>query len=73
MVAKHTRLVRGMPGVKDAVVDAVEELHLKSTAGSMMDPRQAANNLVGLAQASSLGQSPSFAHLPPLALLLTLV
>ncbi len=44
-------------GVKDTVVDAVEELYLKAATGSFMDPRQAAHNLVGLAQGSSLGQS----------------
>ena len=45
-------------GVKDAVVDAVEELYLKcSSGGSSMDPRQAGQNLVGLAQGSSLGAS----------------
>ena len=43
-------------GVKDAVVDAVEELYLKATSGgSTMDPRQAAQNLVSLTQGSSLG------------------
>lgn len=44
-------------GVKDAVVDAVEELYLKCSSGSAMDPRQAGQNLVGLAQGSSLGAS----------------
>ena len=47
-----------MPGVKDAVVDAVEELYLKAAADGFADPRQAAQNLVALAQGSSLGQSP---------------
>lgn len=46
-----------MAGVKDAVVDAVEELYLKAAAGGVLDPRQAAHNLVALAQGSSLGQS----------------
>lgn len=46
-----------LAGVKDAVVDAVEELYLKAAAGGILDPRQAAQNLVALAQGSSLGQS----------------
>ena len=51
-------------GVKDAVVDAVEELYLKSSSGvASMDPRQAAQNLVGLAQGSSLGVLDA-AHAP---------
>lgn len=45
-----------LAGMKDAVVDAVEELYLKATSGgSTMDPRQAAQNLVSLTQGSSLG------------------
>lgn len=45
-------------GVKDAVVDAVEELYLKASTGGVADPRQEAQNLVALAQGSSLGQPP---------------
>lgn len=45
-----------LTGVKDAVVDAVEELYLKAATGGAADPRQAAQNLVTLAQGSSLGQ-----------------
>ena len=49
-----------LAGVKDAVVDAVEELYLKApSGGSTMDPRQAAQNLVGLTQGSSLGTAPT--------------
>ena len=52
-------------GVKDAVVNAVEELYLKDTTGNFMDPRKAAENLVALAQGSSLGEPFSaFANLP---------
>ncbi|KAL0043109.1 hypothetical protein WJX79_009421 [Trebouxia sp. C0005] len=42
-------------GVKDAVVDAVEELYLKAATG-FLDPRQAAMNMVSLAQGSTLGE-----------------
>ena len=42
--------------MKDAVVNAVEELYLKDTTGSFMDPRRAAENLVSLAGGSSLGK-----------------
>ncbi|KAL0030248.1 hypothetical protein WJX77_005012 [Trebouxia sp. C0004] len=45
----------GEQGVKDAVVDAVEELYLKATTG-FLDPHQAALNLVTLAQGSTLGE-----------------
>ncbi len=45
-----------LPGVKDAVVDAVEELYLKAATG-FLDPRQAAMNMVTLAQGSTLGLS----------------
>ena len=59
-----------LAGVKDAVVDAVEELYLKAATGGVADPRQAAQNLVALAQDSSLGQSSTLkpvcgAHLLP--------
>ena len=46
-------------GMKGAVVDAVEELYLKAATGGAADPCQAAQNLVTLAQGSSLGQSSS--------------
>lgn len=52
-----------MTGVKDAVVDAVEELYLKAATGGFADPRQAAQNLVGLAQGSSLGAPHNLLHL----------
>lgn len=57
--ASHSRCGSG---VKDTVVDAFEELYLKSSSGgSAMDPRQAAQNLVGLAQDASLGMLPRHA------------
>ena len=57
-------------GVKDAVVDAVEELYLKAATGSIADPSQAALNLVTLAQGSSLGQSACLGPRPMLIVLL---
>ena len=52
-------------GVKDAVVDAVEELYLKPSSGLSSDPQQAAHNLVSLAQDSSLGRLVSSSLIPP--------
>ena len=57
-------------GVKDAVVDAVEELYLKAATGGAADSCQAAQNLVALAQGSSLGQSSCLEPCPVLMLLL---
>ena len=44
-------------GVKDAVVDAVEELYLKGEMGESLPPQQAAQRLVDLTHGLTLGES----------------
>ena len=66
----HAHVCAYVAGVKDAVVDAVEELYLKAPTGGVADPCQAAQNLVALAQGSSLGQSACLEPRPVLVALL---